>query len=89
MSLINPADPIEVQNEKLLRIAESLMRHVEHNSAQSGEAYAQFERAALLAHPLRWSGDQSGGGTNASGSRSSDASRSGRLLSVRTPSRNS
>jgi len=53
MSLINPADPIEVQNEKLLRIAESLMRHVEHNSAQSGEAYAQFERAALLEKRVR------------------------------------
>ncbi|MGR3378400.1 PAS-domain containing protein [Salipiger abyssi] len=53
MSLINPADSLERQNEKLLRIAEALMEHVEHGPAQSGEAYAQFERAALLEKRVR------------------------------------
>ena len=48
MSLINPADSIERQNEKLLQIAQSLMRRVEQKNEQSGFAYQQFERAALL-----------------------------------------
>ncbi|MCR8547300.1 PAS-domain containing protein [Salipiger sp. P9] len=53
MSLINPADSLERQNEKLQRIAEALMNHVEHGHSQSGEAYAQFERAALLEKRVR------------------------------------
>ena len=48
MSLINPADSIERQNEKLVVIAQSLMRRVEQKTDQSGLAYAQFERAAIL-----------------------------------------
>ena len=48
MSLIDPSDSIERQNEKLLKIADSLMRRVEYGVAHSGAAYAQFERAALL-----------------------------------------
>lgn len=48
MSLINQNDPIERQNEKLLLIAQSLMRRVEQKNEQSGLAYQQFERAALL-----------------------------------------
>ena len=48
MSLINPSDSLERQNEKLLKIADSLMRRVEYGTSQSGAAYAQFERAALL-----------------------------------------
>lgn len=48
MSLINPADTLERQNEKLLTIAHALMRKVEQKNDQSGIAYAQFERAALL-----------------------------------------
>lgn len=53
MSLINPADSIERQNEKLLIIAQSLMRRVEQKSEQSGFAYQQFERAALLENQVR------------------------------------
>lgn len=48
MSLINPLDSIERQNEKLLLISKVLMRRVEQKNEQSGLAYAQFERAALL-----------------------------------------
>lgn len=53
MSLINPKDTIERQNEKLLQIAQSLMRRVEKKSEQSGFAYQQFERAALLETEVR------------------------------------
>ena len=53
MSLINPNDSLERQNEKLLKIAESLMRRVEYGVSQSGAAYAQFERAALLEKRVR------------------------------------
>lgn len=48
MSLINPLDSIERQNEKLLLICKVLMRRVEQKNEHSGLAYAQFERAALL-----------------------------------------
>jgi signal transduction histidine kinase len=48
MSLINPSDSIERQNEKLLLISKVLMRRVEQKNEHSGLAYAQFERAALL-----------------------------------------
>lgn len=53
VSLINPADSIERQNEKLLQIAQSLMRRVEQKNEQSGFAYQQFERAALLEAEVR------------------------------------
>ncbi|MGH1575851.1 PAS-domain containing protein [Planktotalea sp.] len=53
MSLINPNDTIERQNEKLLQIAHSLMRRVEQKNEQSGLAYQQFERAALLESEVR------------------------------------
>lgn len=47
-SLINPTDSLERQNEKLIKISQALMRKVEQNTEQSGLAYHQFERAALL-----------------------------------------
>ncbi len=47
-SLINPSDSLERQNEKLIKISQALMRKVEQNTEQSGFAYHQFERAALL-----------------------------------------
>ena len=53
MPLINPSDTIERQNEKLLQIAQSLMRRVEQKSEHSGFAYQQFERAALLESEVR------------------------------------
>ncbi|MHA6323720.1 hybrid sensor histidine kinase/response regulator [Roseivivax sp. CAU 1753] len=52
-SLLNPTDSIERQNEKLLHIADALMRRIENQTAQSGAAYAQFERAALLEKRVR------------------------------------
>ena len=45
--LINPADSLERQNEKLLKIVQTLMRRVEQNTREPGLAYAQFQRAAL------------------------------------------
>ena len=53
MSLIDPNDSLDRQNEKLLKIADSLMRRVEYGTSQSGAAYAQFERAALLEKRVR------------------------------------
>jgi len=53
MFLINPSDTLERQNEKLLTIAHSLMRRVEQKNEQSGLAYQQFERAALLETEVR------------------------------------
>jgi CheY-like chemotaxis protein len=53
LSLINPADTLARQNEKLLQIAQSLMRRVEQKNEQSGFAYQQFERAALLETEVR------------------------------------
>lgn len=53
LSLINPADSVERQNEKLMVIVGALMRRVEQKSAQSGLAYRQFERAALLESDVR------------------------------------
>ena len=53
MSIVNPNDPVERQNEKLVVIARSLMRRVEQKNDQSGLAYQQFERAALLETQVR------------------------------------
>lgn len=51
--LIDPADPIERQREKLLIVVEALMRRVEQGIDHSGAAYAQFERAAMLEDQVR------------------------------------
>lgn len=53
MSIVNPADSLERQNAKLIEITQALMRRVEYGTAQSGAAYAQFERAALLEKRVR------------------------------------
>lgn len=53
MTLINPSDSLERQNEKLLKIVDALMSRVEYGTAQSNAAYAQFERAALLEKRVR------------------------------------
>lgn len=52
-TLINPADPPERQAQKLLTIAQVLMRRVEQITDDSGAAYAQFQRAALLEDQVR------------------------------------
>ena len=52
-SLINTADTPERQHEKLLLIVEALMGRVEQATNDSGAAYGQFERAALLEDQVR------------------------------------
>lgn len=52
-SLINPADPPDRQMAKLMTIAEVLMRRVEQATDDSGAAYAQFQRAAMLEDQVR------------------------------------
>ena len=52
-SILNPADTLDRQNEKLLKITEALMRRVEQDTDRAGAAYAQFERAALLEDEVR------------------------------------
>ncbi|WP_372575100.1 PAS-domain containing protein [Ruegeria jejuensis] len=52
-TLINPQDSLARQNEKLLKITETLMRRVEQNTDASGLAYAQFQRAAMLEEEVR------------------------------------
>jgi hypothetical protein len=51
--LLNPADTPDRQRQKLLAIIEVLMRRVEQDTDQSGAAYAQFERAAMLEEQVR------------------------------------
>ncbi|WP_170429890.1 hybrid sensor histidine kinase/response regulator [Ruegeria arenilitoris] len=51
--LIDPRDTLERQNEKLLKITETLMRRVEQSSEASGAAYAQFQRAVMLEEEVR------------------------------------
>jgi signal transduction histidine kinase/CheY-like chemotaxis protein len=53
VTLVNPSDSLERQNQKLQIIAEALMNRVEYGSEQTGAAYAQFERAALLEKRVR------------------------------------
>ncbi|MEY4984222.1 MAG: hypothetical protein RIR62_2488, partial [Pseudomonadota bacterium] len=51
--LLNPADSPARQTEKLLAIADVLMRRVEQITDDSGAAYAQFQRAAMLEDQVR------------------------------------
>ncbi|WP_350333127.1 hybrid sensor histidine kinase/response regulator [Coralliovum pocilloporae] len=51
--LIDPQDSLERQNEKLLKITETLMRRVEQSTEASGAAYTQFQRAVLLEDEVR------------------------------------
>jgi len=52
-SLVDPADSVERQNQKLLTIAEVLIRHAEEMTEDRGAAYAQFQRAAMLEDQVR------------------------------------
>lgn len=45
---LDPEDGLERQNQKLIEIVDALVRQVERGGTGSGEAYAQFRRAALL-----------------------------------------
>ena len=53
MTITNPADSLQEQNRKLVKIAQSLMRKVEQKDDDTGLAYQQFERAALLETQVR------------------------------------
>lgn len=52
-SLLNPADTLERQNAKLLRMAEALMRRVEATTDDGEAAYAHFQRALILEEQVR------------------------------------
>ena len=52
-ALLNPADSLERQRDKLLIIAGALMRREEAATDDAGAAYAQFQRAALLEDEVR------------------------------------
>ena len=52
-TLIDPKDSLERRNQKLLTIAKVLMRRVEAITDDSGAAYAQFQRAAMLEDQVR------------------------------------
>ena len=45
LSLLDPADAVERQNAKLLKIVSVLMARVEQATDESGAAWAQFQRA--------------------------------------------
>lgn len=51
--LLRPDDPIERQRDKLMNICSALMRRVEQAPDDRSNAYAQFERAALLDAEVR------------------------------------
>ena len=52
-ALLNPADSLPRQHEKLLAIVDVLMRRVEQATDRTGAGYAQFERAAILENQVR------------------------------------
>ena len=53
LTLINPQDSLERQNEKLLVIASDLMGRVEQDTNRAGDAFAEFERAVILEKEVR------------------------------------
>ena len=53
MNLIDPSDPIERREEKLIRICASLMHRVEQASNNNASAYEQFQRAVMLEEQVR------------------------------------
>lgn len=52
-NLIDPADTIERQNEKLRKIVRSLMMRVERDTDQTGNAFSLFQRAIALEGEVR------------------------------------
>ncbi|MGQ0566643.1 MAG: PAS-domain containing protein [Gemmobacter sp.] len=51
--LVNPADSVERQNQKLGQIIDVLMRRVEQINDDGGQAYALFQRAVTLEDQVR------------------------------------
>lgn len=52
-SALVPGEPLERQNEKLIKINTALMKRVEQVTDNAGAAYSQFERAAMLEQEVR------------------------------------
>lgn len=52
-NLVDPNEPIELQNARLKAISEVLMRRVESHAERNDAAYAQFERAVALEDQVR------------------------------------
>lgn len=50
---LNPADPPERQNAKLVKMTDALMRRVEAATDEGGAAYAHFQRALMLEEEVR------------------------------------
>ncbi|WP_163851309.1 PAS-domain containing protein [Pseudooceanicola aestuarii] len=53
IQLVNEADTLERQNEKLLKITEVLIRRVEQFTNDDAAAYEQFQRAVMLEDQVR------------------------------------
>ncbi|WP_245999445.1 hypothetical protein [Paracoccus methylarcula] len=51
--MMAPSDDIHRRQEKLVRIAQSLIRHIEELPGDNGASYAQFQRAAILEDEVR------------------------------------
>lgn len=51
--MMSPGDDIGRRHEKLVRIAQSLVRHIEDLPEDNGGGYAQFQRAAVLEDEVR------------------------------------
>ncbi len=51
--LVDTKDDLKRQNEKLRKINDVLMRRIERSTEVTGEAYAQFQRAATLEEEVR------------------------------------
>ena len=51
--LIDPNEPLERQNERLLAITDALMRRAEGSSNLANAGYARFERAVVLEEQVR------------------------------------
>ncbi|WP_435229928.1 PAS-domain containing protein [Pseudopelagicola sp. nBUS_20] len=52
-TLIDPRDSLARQNEKLLKIVNTLISRAEQSTDSAGMAYAQFERAVMLEDEVR------------------------------------
>lgn len=53
VSYIDPSEPVERQNERLLKITQSLIRRVERDTDETGNAYSLFRRAVALEGEIR------------------------------------
>lgn len=52
-AMLSPDDDAQRRQDKLIRIAQSLIRHIEEPADDNGQGYAQFQRAAVLEDEVR------------------------------------